>query len=373
MLQHLIKKAKHYYRIAFEGGRRQTGLQMKETTVQADAAEWSRGKPLRNSSAALSIIIVTYNSADVLQSLLDSLPAGLDGVANFETIVVDNDSRDNSVDIAVHHPIGARVIRMGRNAGYAAAINAAAATVSKDANLLVLNPDIRLQPGAAATLVDRLSDPTIGISVPKLLDESGTTNWSIRREPSILTTWTDAVLGGTLAARLGTGEMVGDPSAYEQESPIDWATGAIVAISARARHNIGEWDESFFLYMEEVDYMRRARECGLTVLFVPQAKAVHIGGEYSENPRLSALLSANRIRYHRRHHSYLSTLAFRLSVIVGEGMRALVGPGGHKAALLAAIAPRTVPAEYRQASCGQTGSPLANRPSPAIETKSHQG
>src|SRR5580698_3655266 len=125
---------------------------MKQTTVQADAAEWSRGKPLRNSSASLSIIIVTYNSADVLQSLLDSLPAGLDGVASFETIVVDNDSRDNSVDIAAHHPIGARVIRMGRNAGYAAAINAGAATVSKDANLLVLNPDIRLQPGAAATL-----------------------------------------------------------------------------------------------------------------------------------------------------------------------------------------------------------------------------
>jgi GT2 family glycosyltransferase len=260
---------------------------------------------------------------------------------------------------------------MGRNAGYAAAINAGAATVSKDANLLVLNPDIRLRPGVAATLVDRLADPSVGISVPKLLDENGVINWSIRREPSILTTWTDAVLGGTLAARIGTGEMVGDPSTYEQVCAIDWATGAIVAISARARQIVGDWDESFFLYMEEVDYMRRVRECGFSVLFVPHAQVVHIGGEYSENPRLSAILSANRIRYHRRHHGYLSTLAFRLSVIVGQGVRALGGPGGHRAALRAALTPWQLPAEYRQPPSAQTNSPISSRSSSAIETKPH--
>jgi N-acetylglucosaminyl-diphospho-decaprenol L-rhamnosyltransferase len=345
---------------------------MNETTVQADAERTPgsspRGSPL---TAGLSIIIVTYNSAKVLQGLLDSLPTGLEGVANFETIVVDNDSRDSSVDIALGHPIGARVVRMGRNAGYAAAINAGAATVSKDANLLVLNPDVRLRPGVAAVLLDRLADPSVGISVPKILDESGMINWSIRREPSILTTWTDAVLGGRLAARLGTGEMVGHPSTYERECAIEWATGAVVAISARAWNIVGDWDESFFLYMEEVDYMRRARECGFSVLFVPQAQVVHIGGEYSENPRLSALLSANRIRYHRRHHGYLSTLAFRLSIIIGQGVRALGGPGGHKAALRAALTPWALPAEYRQAPSAHTSSPIASRSSSGIKTKPH--
>ena len=94
----------------------------------------------------LSIIIVTYNSATVLSGLLDSLPAGLAGIKQFEIIVVDNDSADNSVDIALTHAVRPRVIRMGRNAGYAAAINAGAATAHPDADLLILNPDVRLLP-----------------------------------------------------------------------------------------------------------------------------------------------------------------------------------------------------------------------------------
>src|SRR5262245_49557913 len=90
--------------------------------------------------SGLSIIIVTYNSAAALQGLLDSLPAGLEGGKQFETIVADNDSADSSVDIALAHAIRPRVIRMGQNAGYAGAINAAAATVCPDADLLISQP-----------------------------------------------------------------------------------------------------------------------------------------------------------------------------------------------------------------------------------------
>jgi N-acetylglucosaminyl-diphospho-decaprenol L-rhamnosyltransferase len=284
----------------------------------------------------LSIVIVTYNSASVLPGLLDSLPAGLEGVEQFETIVVDNDSADNSVDMALAHAIRPRVIRMGQNAGYAAAINAAVATVRPDADLLILNPDVRLLPGAARLLVDRLADSSVGVAVPRILAENGTTELSLRREPSLMTAWTDAILGGTLAARIGTGEMIGDRTIYGRGGLIEWATGAILAVAARARRVVGDWDESFFLYSEEVDYLRRVRESGVFVAYVPQAQAVHIGREYLGNPRLSALMTANRIRYYRRYHGPLATAVFRLSIIVGEAIRAARGPG-HRAALRAAI------------------------------------
>jgi GT2 family glycosyltransferase len=295
--------------------------------------------------SGLSIIIVTYNSATVLPSLLDSLPAGLEGVKQFQTIVVDNDSHDNSVDIALAHPIRPIVIRMGRNAGYAAAINAGAATVSPSADLLILNPDVRLFPGGARVLLDRLTDSSVGVAVPRILDENGTISWSIRREPSVLTAWADAVLGGTLAAHLGAGGMVCDPAVYDREGVIDWATGAILAVSGRVRAIVGDWDESFFLYMEEVDYMRRVRECGFSVVYVPEAQAMHIRGGYT--PHLWALLFANRIRYHRRHHGPISTAALRLSIILGEGMRALRGPPVHRAAVRAALRPWKLAAEYQ--------------------------
>jgi N-acetylglucosaminyl-diphospho-decaprenol L-rhamnosyltransferase len=292
----------------------------------------------------LSIIIVTYNSAAVLPGLLDSVQGGLEGVKQFETIVVDNDSNDDSVHIALAHAARPRVIRMGRNAGYAAAINAAAATAPPDADLLILNPDLRLLPGSVRLLVDRLADSSIGVAVPRILAEDGTTRWSLRREPALMTAWTDAILGGTLAARIGQSETIGNPATYDRGGLFEWATGAAVAIAARARGVVGDWDESFFLYSEEVDYMRRVRESGLFVAYVPQAQVVHIGRDYLGNPRLSALMTANRIRYYGRYHGPLSTALFRLSVIIGETMRAVLGPG-HRAALWAAMTPWTPPPE----------------------------
>jgi len=307
---------------------------LREVVVQTRDA--SRMPPAA-ANLELSIIIVTYNSASALPELLDSLPAGLERIKAFETIVVDNNSADNSVDIALAHSTHPRVIRMGRNAGYAAAINAGAATVPPSANLLILNPDVRLLPGTARLLVDRLMDLSVGVAVPRLLDEDGVTQWSLRREPSLITTWTDAVLGGTLAGRIGTGETINDPGIYDRGGLIDWASGAALAVAARARGVVGDWEESFFLYMEEVEYLRRVRECGFSVVYVPEAKAVHLGGEYREDPHLAALLSANRIRYHRRYHGLLSTALFRLSIIVGAGIRIIGGPPAHRASVRVAL------------------------------------
>jgi GT2 family glycosyltransferase len=295
----------------------------------------------------LAIVIVTYNSAAVLPGLLDSLPAGLEGIEQFQVFVVDNNSHDGSAEIALAHATRPQIVRTGRNAGYAAAINAGASAAGPDADLLILNPDIRLLPGTARLLVNRLADSSVGVAVPRMLAEDGTTAWSLRREPSVVTAWTDAILGGKLAAHLGKGETIGDRATYDRDGLIDWATGAILAVSARARAVIGDWDESFFLYMEEVDYLRRIRDGGFSVAYVSHAQAVHIGGEYSENHRLSALLAANRIRYHRRHHGPISTAVFRLSIIVGEGIRAVRGAPGHRAAVRAAFAPWTLPSEYQ--------------------------
>jgi len=235
------------------------------------------------------------------------------------------------------HAVKPRVIRMGRNVGYAAAINAAAATVHPKADLLILNPDIRLLPGAAGLLVDRLTDPSVGTAVPRLLAEDGTTRWSLRREPSTRTAWAEAILGGMFAGRIGAGEIITDPAVYEKAGLIEWATGSILAVAARARSIVGNWDESFFLYMEEVEYLRRMRERGFLVVYVPEAKAIHLEGEYRENARLFALLTANRIRYHRRYHGPLSTTLFRLGVLVGEGIRSVRGSPVHKAAVWAAL------------------------------------
>ncbi|PWK76871.1 glycosyltransferase family 2 protein [Aminobacter sp. AP02] len=296
----------------------------------------SRSPETAEEQQLLAAVIVTYNSAGVLPGLLDSLSQGFEGVARREVIVVDNASQDDSVALALAHPIGAKVIPMGRNAGYAAAINAAAAQLGPDANMLILNPDIRLLRGCARALQEYLSDPSVGIVVPQILDEDGSYAKSLRREPSLVTAWSDALLGTRLAARIGTGEIVDDPALYQSGGPVEWATGAILVVPAATRRKVGNWDESFFLYSEEVDYLRRVRATGASVVYVPQAQAVHIGGEYHDNVFLTALMTNNRIRYYRRHHKMVATALFRLSIIVGETMRVTLS-SGHRAALRAAL------------------------------------
>lgn len=286
----------------------------------------------------LSIIIVTFNSGAVLPALLDSLPEGLRGIAEFEVVVVDNDSRDGSAELAQAHPVGPRVMRMGRNAGYAAAINAAAATALSNADLLILNPDLRLYPGAVRPLSALAAMPSVGIVVPRNFREDGTTDPTLRREPSILTAWSEAVLGGKLAARLGWGEIVGEPDCYDRFGSTEWASGSALLVSARARRAVGDWDESFFLYSEEVDYQRRVREAGFDIVYEPRSQVMHAGGGSGTNPRLFALMTANRIRYYGRHHDTLSTSLFRLGIAVGEAARSWRG-SMHRAAFRGALRP----------------------------------
>lgn len=287
-------------------------------------------------AAAVAVIIVTYNSAAVLPGLLDSLSSGLEGIDRYEVIVVDNDSHDLSAEIAEQHSVKAKVIRMGRNAGYAAGINAATDLIAAESDILILNPDIRLSKGCMHHLYKRLRGDKVGIAVPQILNEDGTIAKSLRREPSLLTVWADSLLGSKIAASLGLGEIVATPQLYRRGGAVEWATGAALAVSGLARRTVGLWDESFFLYSEEVDYMERARRAGLQITYEARARAVHIGGEYHANPYLSALMTANRIHYYRRHHGPLATMLFRLAIVVGETMRFALGPG-HRAALWAAL------------------------------------
>jgi GT2 family glycosyltransferase len=284
----------------------------------------------------LAVVIVTYNSAKVLPGLLSSVKAGLAGIPRYEVIVADNASRDGTVDIAASHPIGVRIVQTGRNAGYAAAINAAVATVSADTDVLVLNPDIRLSSGVVRIMRDRLSDASVGAVVPRITGENGRVSLSLRREPSILTVWAEAVIGGTLARQLNLGEVIARPDTYNRRGTVEWATGAILLVSASARRRVGDWDESFFLYSEEVDFMRRVRAAGLTVEYVPEANVVHIGGDTRASPLLFSLSVANRVRDYSRRHGRFAAALFRLGVITGEVMRYWRGPE-HRAALYAVL------------------------------------
>ncbi len=284
---------------------------------------------------SVSVVIVTYNSSKVLGGCLDSLPAGLQGVDVAEIVVADNASTDGVVALAEERNIsGLRIVHVGRNAGYAAAINTAVETLKESDSILVLNPDVRLRPGSVFALAGALQNLGVGIAVPRLVAPTGELQYSLRREPSLGRAVAEALLGGDRADRLaGLGERITDPRRYDVSAPAVWATGAVMLISRAALRAIGSWDESFLLYSEETEFALRAADHGWQLWFEAGAEAVHIGGESRTKPMLAALLAVNRVRLYRRRHRTIAGFSYYVAVTFGEALRAAAGRQTSRAAL----------------------------------------
>jgi GT2 family glycosyltransferase len=292
--------------------------------------------------ARLTIIVVTYNSETVIGDCLRSLAA--DAVDGADVVVVDNASSDDTLDVVEAVLPTATRLDLPDNRGYSAAINAAVET-SPGGDVLVLNPDIRLRRGTLAAL-RRAAQGRTGVTVPRLLERDGTMSPSIRREPTAPRAWAEAVFGGRIAGRLGAGEMVTHPVAYQQRHPVDWASGAVMYITADCLGAVGCFDESFFLYSEETDYMLRVRDAGFEVTYVPDAVAVHLGGELSTSAELWSRRTVNRVRLQRRRHGRMSTASFLGASLAGEGVRAVAGRqiSRRAAADLLRVGPRIIAA-----------------------------
>lgn len=282
--------------------------------------EWRR-------TTQVAVVVVTWNSAGMLPDLLGSLQAGLAGL-RWRLIVADNDSRDDSVGVAQRLVPGCRVVQTGRNAGYAAAFNAALAAAGGYDAVLVLNPDVRLAPGCVAGLMASLGPSTagtVGVAVPRMSDAQARLSHSLRRAPTIRRALGEALVGQRAGRWPAWGETVLDDTAYQRRTVTDWATGAAMLISAECLAACGPWDESFFLYSEETEFALRARDKGFATLLVPEAEAVHVGGESRVSPALWSLLAVNRVRLFRKRHCAPAAFVYWLVVLVREASRAVLG------------------------------------------------
>lgn len=287
----------------------------------------------------MSVVIVTYNSAHVIDGLLDSLPAAL-GASSATTVVVDNSSTDDTVDVVRRR--GDCLLVQAPNFGYAAGINRGVAASPGNGPILVLNPDIRLAPGSVEEMAAALDDAGVGIVAPRILDSDGRLAPSMRREPTLLRT---IGLGGTHRPRFA--EYVDDPADYAMRQTCDWALGAALLVSRECHESLGGWDESFFLYSEETDLCLRARDRGLRTVYVPEASATHIGGQSGQSGRTHAMQALNRVRLYGRRHRRAKTWVYFALTIATELSWALRGNKKAAYAVGALLLPHRRPAELR--------------------------
>jgi GT2 family glycosyltransferase len=285
----------------------------------------------------LAVVIVTYNSAHVIDDLLDSLPAALEG-AVADIVVVDNSSTDDTVSVVARRT-DCRLVQ-APNDGYAAGINRGVGASTARGPILILNPDVRLAAHSVSVLLAALDLPGTGVVAPRVLAHDGSLVPSMRREPTLAR---NLGLGGTRLAVFA--EYVTETTAYAQPQTCDWALGAVLLVSRACYEAVGGWDESYFLYSEETDFCLRARELGYLTRYEPAAEATHLAGQSGRSPRIHAMQILNRVRLYRRRHRLAPSAVYYLLSIISEISWLIRGNPYTRASIKALVLKSARPAE----------------------------
>lgn len=207
--------------------------------------------------ADVTAIVVAHDSAHALPGCLHALSA-----AGVPTLVVDNASRDRSDAVAERH--GARVVRNARNEGYGRANNIGARAV-ESAFLLVCNPDVTVEPGSVAELLNATRRyPDAGFFAPKIVEPSGRVFFQPR---SLLATYLENPSGPLVLP--------------EGDACVPSASGACFLIRRDLFLRLGGFDERIFLFYEDDDLCRRLTDAGAALIYVPAAVVRHGRGRSS--------------------------------------------------------------------------------------------
>ena len=289
----------------------------------------------------ISIVIVSFNTCDLLRRCLAALRASVAG-RSFEAIVIDNGSSDGSVAMVKKEFPATTLVEVGENLGFGRATNRGTA-LSRGRVVVWLNSDCEPDPGSLAELARYLEAiPSAGAVGPSLTYEDG------RLQPSAQAFPTGArvlwhFLGVRRLARTAAGRAMLRPLAPRGSAAAsyldaldssggprnaDWLSGACIAVRREVLDRVGLFDERYFMYCEDTDWCRRVHDAGLEVSYLPTARIIHhVGASRVRNPMAT---------YHYYRSLFIYLKRYRPGSI--PAVRAVMGMGSLLNALGSALA-----------------------------------
>lgn len=239
----------------------------------------------------VSLVIVNYNTEADLRACLSSARHYL---PEAEVVVVDNGSRDGSVEMARNEFPWARLVENPGNPGYASACNRGLQAATRP-YVFILNSDVVFTSGDLGVVVDYLEGhPEVGALGPLVLNTDGSAQMSCRRFPGMLENAVHGLLGEIWPDNPFTRYYQMKDLSRDEPCEVDWVSGAAMLLRREAAERIGGFDESYFMYVEDVDICWRLREAGYRVVFHPGFQLVHHIG------RASSQQSARMLYHHHR-------------------------------------------------------------------------
>jgi GT2 family glycosyltransferase len=282
----------------------------------------------------VSVVIVSYESRELLARCLAALVADGARTATVEAIVVDQASQDGTAAWLAAEHADVRLVALPENVGFGAGNNRGA-EVASGRWLLLLNSDAFVRPGAIDELVRFAESRPADAVGPRLLWPDGRLQRSCRRFPTVFRLATEYLYLRKLAprSRILNGFYFGE---FEHDEPrrVDWVTGACLLIRRELFDRLGGFDEAFFLYSEEVDLLYRARELGAETWYDPAAEVVHVwGGTAGRSSALTLEEQArSHVRYLVKHASRGTAQRARAVLLAGLVLRAPRSPAYREAA-----------------------------------------
>ena len=259
--------------------------------------------PSAGSNVDLSIVIVNWNTRDLLVQCLHSIQH--DRLAQqrltLEVIVVDNGSGDGSVQVVRRQFPEVRVMENLKNAGFARANNQAIAA-SRGRYILLLNSDTRVIRGALSSLLEFMEDhPDAGGAGARVLNPDGTLQVSCFPFPTLSREFW-YLLHLDLVWPYAEYRM----ARWEQDTArfVDVLLGACLMLRRESLGQVGSLDEDFFMYSEEVDLCYRLHKAGWRLYWVPEAEVVHYGGQSTKQAAEEMFLQLYRskVMFFRKHY-----------------------------------------------------------------------
>ena len=263
----------------------------------------------------LSVIIVSYNVLDALQSGLMLLKPFHDQ-GKGDIWVIDNASRDATADW-VEQQQWPHLIRNSENLGFAAAVNQGIER-SRGAFILLLNPDTTISEAAIKgmrTFMDTHEE--CGIAGVQLLNPDQSLQKSYHYFPTPRS---------FIAESLFLNRVKPDENGFEKPVRVDAVVGACMMIRRTAIEHIGLFDERFFLYSEELDWCLRARQAGWNVYLLPEVRVIHNLAQSSKDDPGNAFVELYRSRglYMDKHFSNLGRSMVQISFFTGVLLRVIL-------------------------------------------------
>ena len=274
----------------------------------------------------LAIVTVSYNTRELLAECLASALAGLErsGLSG-EVWLVDNASADGSAEMVRQRFPAVRLVAHDQNVGFAAGNNLALTHLSgaSPRHVLFLNPDTRVVGDALGEMVRFLdTTPQAGVAGARLIHGDGSFQHSAFAFPGLLQIFFDFY---PLHPRLLESRLNGryPRRLYQAGRPfaVDHPHGAALMIRAQTLAQVGGFDESFFMYCEEIDLCRRVKKAGWGIYCVPQAVIVHLAAQSTRQFRDQMFVALWRSRFlmFDKHESAAWRWAARRLVRLGLG------------------------------------------------------